>query len=364
MGAITERRRMGGGKSFLAQIKIVREGKIVHRENRTFDRRQAAAAWLEAREKELAAPGGLDRARAASPTLGSLIDRYLSESEAQIGRTKAQVLRAIKSMDLASRPAADITSADVVEALKGIAAKPQTRGNYLSHLSAVFALAKPAWGVDVDRQVVRDAHAAAKRLGVIGRAGQRQRRPTLDELDLLMQHFQAAAARRRDVIPMTKIVPFAIFSTRRQDEITRLRWEDLDVEGARVLVRDMKNPGVKIGNHIWCDLPEPALRIVQSMPRVAKEIFPYSSGAVQASFHRACLFLGFNASDMADEQKLTFHDLRHEGASWLFELGWSIPRVASVTGHRSWSSLQRYTHIRRVGDKYAGWKWLEVAAPP
>jgi integrase len=52
-----------------------------------------------------------------------------------------------------------------------------------------------------------------------------------------------------------------------------------------------------------------------------------------------------------------FHDLRHDGISRLFEMGWTIPHVASVSGHRSWQSLKRYTHIRQNGDKYAGWDW-------
>ncbi|WP_244133623.1 tyrosine-type recombinase/integrase [Burkholderia gladioli] len=49
-----------------------------------------------------------------------------------------------------------------------------------------------------------------------------------------------------------------------------------------------------------------------------------------------------------------FHDLRHEGASRLFEMGLNIPHVAAVTGHRSWSSLKRYTHLRHVGDRRGG----------
>jgi hypothetical protein len=40
--------------------------------------------------------------------------------------------------------------------------------------------------------------------------------------------------------------------------------------------------------------------------------------------------------------------------------GWNIPHVAGVSGHRSWQSLKRYTHIRHTGDKYAGWPWLAV----
>ena len=32
--------------------------------------------------------------------------------------------------------------------------------------------------------------------------------------------------------------------------------------------------------------------------------------------------------------------------------------VKSVSGHRSWQSLQRYAHLRQTGDKYQNWKWL------
>jgi hypothetical protein len=39
-------------------------------------------------------------------------------------------------------------------------------------------------------------------------------------------------------------------------------------------------------------------------------------------------------------------------------MDWDIPRVASVSGHRDWNSLRRYTHLRGRGDRYAGWAWL------
>ncbi|MEQ8167147.1 MAG: tyrosine-type recombinase/integrase, partial [Alphaproteobacteria bacterium] len=117
-----------------------------------------------------------------------------------------------------------------------------------------------------------------------------------------------------------------------------------------VLVRDLKNPGQKIGNDVWCDLQEEALSIVAAMPKVADQIFPYTTDAIGASFTRACKLLGID--------DLRFHDLRHDGVSRLFELGLNIPKVASNSGHRSWTSLKRYTHLRQTGDKYDGWKWL------
>lgn len=153
--------------------------------------------------------------------------------------------------------------------------------------------------------------------------------------------------RRSNAVPMGDVVLFAIFSTRRQDEITRLAWVDLDEEHARILVRDMKHPGEKVGNDHWLDLPPEALAVIQRQPREGRVIFPYSTDAITASFTRACKLLGI--------EDLHFHDLRHDGVSRLFEMGRTIPQVAMVSGHRSWQSLKRYTHIRERGDKYADW---------
>jgi integrase len=360
MGTIIARKRKDGSVGYNAQLVIKRGGAILHRETRTFDRRQAASAWLERRETELARPGGVDRARAKDPTLGVVIDQYVADSLKAIGRTKAQVLKAIKDYDIAAMRCSQITSADVITLARTLAQKvqPQTVGNYLSHLGAIFAIARPAWGYPLDQQAMKDAFVVAKRLGLTTKSRERDRRPTLDELQKLMAHFGERQERRPSSAPMQKIIAFAIFSTRRLEEITRVDRTGLDEIGSRVLVRDMKNPGQKIGNNVWCDLPQEALKIIQSMPGTSETIFPYSPDAIGAAFTRACQLLGI--------EDLHFHDLRHDGVSRLFEMGLSIPRVAAVSGHRSWSSLKRYTHLRQVGDKYAEWNWLQLvtAKPP
>ncbi len=352
MGTITPRKRSDGTVGYTAQIRIRRDGKIAHNETHTFDRKQAATAWLKKRESELGAPGGLDRARRDDPTLAAVIERYIAESERKIGRTKTQVLRAIKSNELAALPCSKVTSAEIVTFSQNLGVQPQTVSNYLSHLSSIFAVARPAWGYPLDQQAMRDAFAVTKRLGLTGKSKQRERRPTLDELDRVMRHFADRQRRRPGSAPMQWIIVFAIFSTRRLEEILRVMWRDLDEEHARVMVRDMKNPGEKIGNDIWCDLPPEALRIAKVMPRIAEQIFPFGADAVGMAFTRAMQFLAI--------EDLHFHDLRHEGVSRLFELGRTIPQVAGVSGHRSWQSLQRYTHVRQTGDKFAGWPWLDV----
>ena len=45
--------RKDGSKAFTAQIVIKKAGVIVHREAETFDRKQAANAWIVKREAEL-----------------------------------------------------------------------------------------------------------------------------------------------------------------------------------------------------------------------------------------------------------------------------------------------------------------------
>jgi integrase len=334
MGTITVRTRKDDSKAYTAQIVIKQNGVTVHREAQTFDRKQAANAWIVRREAELKSPGGLERKE--DPTLGAVIDRYIEESRNPIAGTRAQVLKAIKNSDLGETKCSEITPNTLVTFARELTenVEPQTCGNYFSSLSNIFTLARPAWGYPLARQAFDDALIVVKKLGLVKKANERSRRPTLEELDRLMEHFGRVRAQRPSSIPMQKIVAFAIFSTRRQEEITLLRWDDLDDD--RILVRDMKHPGDKIGNNVYCELPPEALAIAKSMPRVKPEIFPFSTDAISAAFTRACKILGI--------EDLRFHDLRHEGISRLFEMGRTIPQVAAVSGHRSWTSLKRYTH--------------------
>jgi integrase len=218
-------------------------------------------------------------------------------------------------------------------------------------LGAVLSIARPAWGYEVDMHAMADARKVLRKLGYNMKSRERNRRPTKDELDKLLVHFEGILARRPSSINMLKVTGFALFSTRRQDEIGRIQWADVDEEGRRVLVRDMKNPGQKIGNNVWCHLPDEAWQILQTMPKIRPEVFPYNSASISTSWAKACKFL--------EIEDLHFHDLRHDGVSRLFEMDWDIPRVSSVSGHRDWNSMRRYTHLRGRGDAYAKWEWLE-----
>lgn len=153
-------------------------------------------------------------------------------------------------------------------------------------------------------------------MGLIGRSAQRTRRPTLPELDRVMEHFSHRTSRANS-IPMLTLIPFVIFSTRRLEEITRLRWADLNEQHSEIIVRDMKHPGEKVGNDVRVTLTPEALRIIQVQPREGERIFPCRAESASAAFTRAIQLLGID--------DLHFHDLRHVEISRLFEMSWTIP---------------------------------------
>lgn len=379
MGSLTERTSKSGGPStWCAQIRRKEAGREVFSVSKTFERKAAAKAWMKKKEEELDRPGGLDRAIAAKkmgahgrPTLRMAIQRSIEESNKEFKKTKAQVLRSVCTDDIADMACEDIRSEHIVNyaqrLLLGDAGgddrragdsaqrrEPSTVGNYLSHLATVFGIARPAWGYPLDSRAMDDAMIVCKMLGYIAKSNQRTRRPTLEELNRLMKYFLDGWERRPSSIPMHRVVAYAIFSTRRLAEICRQTWEDLGIE--TTMVRAMKHPGSPNGKDTETLITPQAFAIANAMPRINDRVFPFNPDSISTAFTRACAELGI--------EDLHFHDLRHDGISWMSERNIGLAIVKAHSGHRTLASLDRYNNIKRVGDKYADWKWLPVITEP
>ena len=352
-----ELRRRGGKVSYIARLRIQRGRRRVVAESRSFGSEAEARAWAAARAREIEDAGVLEddpeAVDAAEVTLGRAIDRYLAHKQ-DASRPKGYILRRIQRAPLASMRCGDITAESIVsyaETRLREGVTPQTVNRYLAELSAVFQVGRLLWRLPLPAQVIGDAWKLCSRLGLSSKSRRRDRRPSLAELDRLMRHFAAIEDASAAALPMTRLVAFAVFSTRRRGEICRMRWQDLTDTGGKILIRDMKNPGQKIGNNVHCDLPARARAILIVQPRTHDRIWPYHPDAVTLAFSRGC--------EACKVKDLHFHDLRHEGISWLFEIGYGVPEAQKVTGHATWASLQRYTHIADAGDRYAGWRWFE-----
>jgi hypothetical protein len=123
--------------------------------------------------------------------LAVVIDRYIKESKAPVTGTKAQVLKSIKNSDLGETKCSGLTSQRLVSYARDLTktVEPQACGNYFSYLSNIFTVSRPAWGYPRSRQEFDDAVTVIKKLGLIRKGNERNRRPMLEELDLLMEHF-------------------------------------------------------------------------------------------------------------------------------------------------------------------------------
>lgn len=188
MGTIVSRKRADGAKSHTGQIVMKKLGRVVHREAKTFDVHAQAVTWMTKREVELAKPGALEKLKqqaGSDKTLTDAIKRYTAETNKQIGKTKAQVLNSIKAYDTADLDCDAVTSQEIVIFAKQLldgGRQPSTVGNYIAHLSAIFQIARPAWGYALDEKQMADAQTVLTKTGIIGKSNQRNRRPTPDEL--------------------------------------------------------------------------------------------------------------------------------------------------------------------------------------
>ncbi len=166
-------------------------------------------------------------------------------------------------------------------------------------------------------------------------------RPTSEELDLLREALRKRQSFRPNGptrIPYLDILEFSILTCMRIGEVCTILWDDLDEKNKTVLVRDRKDPRKKEGNHMIVPLLGESFDIAMRQDKRNAYIFPYNPRSVSAGFQRARNELGI--------EDLRYHDLRREGASRLFEKGYSIEEVAQVTGHKNLNILwQVYTQL-------------------
>ena len=339
MGSIVERKRKDGSSAWRVQIVVRREGHIV-RDGRTFEEKNRAKAWMAQREAEIASGHWAPRGH----TLGSIIQRYIDEYEqvSNWGRSKGADLRRIQTYAIANHDVETLKSRHFVEHImnrrkSGVAAA--TANTDLVWIRGALRVARAAWGYQIDLQELEDAAVHCRKNRLIDRSDERDRRPTSEELAALRKYFSRGDGRCS--FDMNTIVDFAIESTRRQSEITRLCWEDYNPDTRVCKLLGPKDPkNKKQRKKIPFKLTQEAAAIIDAQPRIPGEsrIFPIKPSAIRRRWERACEKLGID--------DLHFHDLRREGTSRLFERGYQIHEVAQFTLHENWKNLQRYTQLR------------------
>lgn len=332
-------------KSGRWRVQVRRKGSYL---GETFSLRKDAEAWARRVERDLdLGIKPISRKLEGIQTFGDLIDLHVSDMKSvgkAPGRSKAFSMDFLKTK-LGKIRIADLDRQMLIDFGKARAksgAGPMTLSIDLGYIRTLLAYGAAVHGLPYSPEPVDLARNALRMLGLVGKGQERDRRPTREETERLIEYFRGANGL---TIPMGRIVKFAIATAMRQEEIARVTWDDLDHRHKMLLIRDRKDPRLKRGNHqniplldvsgydAWLLVEEQARHLGHKVGR----IFPYNGRSVGAAFRRACRQLGI--------EDLHFHDLRHEATSRLFEAEYKIPEVSLVTGHKDWKMLKRYTHI-------------------
>jgi integrase len=303
----------------------------------------------------------IDRGQSIDPgrkiTLADILKAYREHvtSAKGMSRSKAMALDKIEGK-LGARRLIELKTATFVNFCKDREAEgagPATILQDFSYIGTVLRHGGALVGAEQATVTALTSLDAARRTllhsGRVAKPLERDRRPTEEELSKLIDLW----AGKTQSIPMIDLTLFAVATAMRLGEIVSLRWEDVDEATRTVVIRARKHPTKKATNHqkvplalgpctVAGKLVDP-LAIMLRQPSAAASqrqgrIFPHAAQSVSTNFQRSTADAGI--------EDLHFHDLRHDGASRLFEAGWPIERVALVTGHRDWNMLRRYTQLR------------------
>ncbi|MGF1762447.1 site-specific integrase [Aliivibrio kagoshimensis] len=341
--SIETRKLKNGEARFKTTLVVKKNQKIIHRESKTFRKKELARAFGRKRVNDIESEG-LNKAKSVS--LGVLIDMFINDRDLwdNTGRTKRYVILMLRDCDIGEIDSRELKTSELVEHCRnrrGAGAKPATIYHDIAYLRSVMKKAKPVFNIEANFSIFDEAVPVLIDMGLIGKSQKRTRRPTEHELDRLREGLEARQDFRSNGkirIPFIDILEFSILTCMRIGEVCALRWDDLHEEHKTITVRDRKDPRKKEGNHMLVPLLAGSYDIVLKQEKKGALIFPYNSGSVTAGFQRVRNSLGI--------EDLRYHDLRREGASRLFEKGYSIEEVAQVTGHRNLNILwQVYTQL-------------------
>lgn len=226
MAHIRKITKADGSTAFKAEIVVKKHGLVVHREAKSFDRKKLAKDWAMRREVELQETAVYSK-RDYLP-VGDVIRQYLREFNPE-GRTKAGDLQRILAHEIAKVDVHKLTAKDLIAHIRHRCetVKPQSASKDLIWLAVVMKTMKGVVDLDFDMSVFESARGVLRSERMIANSAQRERRPTRKELWRLSRYFH-----RMNMLDgrMIDIIWFAIYSARRQGEITRLEWADIDHE--------------------------------------------------------------------------------------------------------------------------------------
>lgn len=305
-------------------------------------------------------------------TVAWLIQRFIEDTRAvpgmkQVGESQEYILSALQRYPIGAKRADSLRKSDIIDHCKMRRAMKTKRGTLVGaatvnqdvvYLRGVLKYAGAAWDdcSDISDASIAAAKAFLVKQNLIGKSSPRTRVPTAEEWDRLLAYFMerwernkpGATGRNPKTINMVPLMLFAIISTRRIGEICRIRRSDIEWErknpdtGAAepmYMVRDMKHPRKKLGNHKRFALFPELASIINQQPIDPHDdrVFPVVSKSASAAYTMAKKELGI--------VDLRFHDNRREAITrWVRALK-NPYLVRLISGHDTVQMIERVYNV-------------------
>jgi integrase len=259
-----------------------------------------------------------------------------------------------------------VTAVKIAEARDALTTEGKaaaTVNRYLATLASVLTACVKRWhwlGASPMGQVQKPTESRAE-----------QRFLSKEEAARLLQ-----ACRESESRDLYLAVLLSLTTGARQGEILSLRWQDLDLAAATMVVRADAETTTKGGARSLPIVPE-ALTLLQARDKARREA---RQGAKVASLRPSGSAFVFPSKVTASKpvslrtpwetalrragiEGFRWHDLRHSAASFLAKGGASLLEIGAVLGHKSANTTKRYAHltedhthdlVRNMADKLLG----------
>jgi integrase len=272
---------------------------------------------------------------------------------------------------LGDRPARDVTTREVEQLLRTIAATgaaPRTVNKARQLVCAIFNYGKrpstyalatnPAQHADRRREPDQ-ALLAFYSPGQIETLAQALSAGAHRDPSRPAVSDDEAAARARDDAQDAELVRLAAYAGLRRGELVALRWRDVDFAGQKLIVRralsgETEVRSTKSRRAREVPLPDQAAAALQRLRRRGEftglddYVFANRFGrhldpsALRRRYERG--------RDAAGLDPLRFHDLRHTYGSLLVAGGIDLPSVKAAMGHARITTTERYLHARPASE--------------
>jgi len=314
------------------EVRVRRKGHPVT--CKTFETKADAEVWARQIENEIDRGVFVSRYEAERTTLHEALERYIQECIPRLAHVYRETMRArgLQRRAIASRLLSSIRAKDISDFIRERTSEGMS-GNTIrldiNVISRLFNIASSAWGME---SLVNPVGKIQK--PKVSKGRERRFEDGEEEKLLAVASFP----------PFRAVVRFALETAMRRGEIASLDWSHVDLKKRTVFLSETKN-----GTARTVPLSPGALAVLEAMPDREGTVFCLRDHSITKHFIKACKAAGI--------ENMTFHDLRHEATSRLFErTDLDMMEIKAITGHKSLQMLARYSHLRthRLADRLAG----------